>query len=105
MTDIPTIGHKGPILSYISAMRYMVDAPSMLQEGYEKVRRLHILSRLFFEFVGDQCKGGLFKVPRIGGWWVIVTSPKFIEELAMATDKELSQSEAVIEVCLSVVLL
>ena len=99
MTDIPTIGHKGPILSYISATRYMFDASRMLQEGYEKVRHLHIHSRLLSEFEGDQYNGGLFKIPRMSGWWVVVTSPKFIEELAMATDKELSQSEAVIEVC------
>lgn len=102
MTDIPTVGHKGPISSYISAMRYMVDAPGMIQEGYEKVRHLRILSRLFFES-GEKYKGGVFKVPRMSGWWVVVTSPKFIEELAMATDKELSQPDAVIEVSLFVV--
>lgn len=34
----------------------------------------------------------------MGGWVVVVTTPKYIEELAKATNKELSQPHAMMEV-------
>lgn len=45
-----------------------------------------------------QYKSGIFKVPNIGGWMVVLTSGKLVEELRQATDNELSFMDAVKEV-------
>ena len=47
-----------------------------------------------------QYKGGLFRVPLLTRWTVIVTGPKFIEELRKAPDEQLSFEDAIDEVCL-----
>jgi hypothetical protein len=37
LNAIPTIGISHPILSYLSAVRYLFDGHRMLKQGYEKV--------------------------------------------------------------------
>jgi len=75
--DIPTIGYSGP-LSFISAFRFFTQGHAMLQQGYETY------------------KGGVFKVPELSHWRVMVSGPKFVEELRTAGD-EMSFDEHIAE--------
>lgn len=36
LNNIPTIGHSGPLTSYITAMEWMSRGGELIQEGYEK---------------------------------------------------------------------
>ncbi|GJJ12586.1 hypothetical protein Clacol_006829 [Clathrus columnatus] len=62
---IPSIGSTNFILSYIDAVRYIIRGPQVLQEGYDKFRD----------------KEGIFRVPTITSWLVIVCSQGLVEEL------------------------
>ena len=39
LRSIPTIGPSAPLLSYVGAIRYILDLEGMLREGYKKVRQ------------------------------------------------------------------
>jgi hypothetical protein len=40
LSAIPTLGYSDPVLSWISAIRFLTDARGLLAEGYAKVRGL-----------------------------------------------------------------
>ena len=48
-----------------------------------------------------QYKGGFFRIPNLKGWTVVVTGPKFIEEVRRAPEDQLSFEVAVEEVGLT----
>ncbi|EMD42272.1 hypothetical protein CERSUDRAFT_41330 [Gelatoporia subvermispora B] len=72
LNRIPTVGPSAPLLSYIGAYRFFVDARDMLQEGYEKY------------------KGSTFKVPMFDRWLVVVNGRTLIEELRRLDDDKVS---------------
>ena len=45
-----------------------------------------------------QYRDGIFKIPYLNSWHVVVSGPKLIDELRQAKDHELSFQEAVAEV-------
>ncbi|KZV65871.1 cytochrome P450 [Peniophora sp. CONT] len=73
---IPTIGYSEPILSWISAFRFIVDAKEMVHMGYEKY------------------KPGVFKVANIDGWVIIAAGTQAVDEVRKAPDEVLSFFEA-----------
>jgi len=75
---IPAVGYSAPILSSLSALRFLTHGGAMVQEGYDKY------------------KGGVFKIPELSHWHIIVTGPKLVEELRSAGD-ELSLSDFMFE--------
>ncbi|KAI0079530.1 cytochrome P450 [Panus rudis PR-1116 ss-1] len=60
---IPTIGYSTPILSTWTALGVVKHAREWIAEGYSKY------------------KGGMYKIPLLDRWLVIVTTPSAIEEL------------------------
>ncbi|KAK7678985.1 hypothetical protein QCA50_017928 [Cerrena zonata] len=79
LPSVPTIGYTAPILSYYSAVQFVIKGREMVQEGYNKY------------------KGGAFKVPELFYWHVVVTGPKLIDDLRKAGSDELSFNEAAAE--------
>ncbi|KAH9928846.1 cytochrome P450 [Fomitopsis serialis] len=80
MSDIPTVGGPSlPIFSYIGAIRSLVDAANIIQDGYAKYK--------------NHC----FKYAELGYWCVLVTSPAAVEELARAPEDVVSFSAAAID--------
>ncbi|TDL22832.1 cytochrome P450 [Rickenella mellea] len=77
---VPVIGSSGFLSSYVSAIRWIFQAKSILQEGYLK----H--------------KNGIFKVSQLDRWLVIITGPKLIEELRRAPDNKISIDAAVSDI-------
>ncbi|KAG2154646.1 cytochrome P450 [Suillus clintonianus] len=73
---IPAIGPSGALTSWLGAFRFIKHAPAMVQEGYQK----H--------------KGGMFRVPLIDRWVVVLTGPRLIEELRKVPEDELSFDHA-----------
>ncbi|KAG0704373.1 cytochrome P450 [Suillus ampliporus] len=73
---IPALGPSGALSSWFGAVRFISDAPAMVQEGYQKY------------------KGGMFRVPLIDRWVVVVTGPRLVEELRKVPDDELSFDHA-----------
>jgi len=71
---IPTVGYSDPILSYFSALRFLINGLPMLNDGYEKTR-----SRL-----------GIFKIATFWGWMVLASDPELIEDVKKAPDDILS---------------
>lgn len=76
LSAIPAIGPSGAISSWLGAVRFIKDASTMVQEGYQK----H--------------KGGMFRVPLIDRWVVVLTGPRLIEELRKVPKDELSFDHA-----------
>jgi len=77
---IPTVGPSGMFTSYWGALRTLLDYNKAVQTGYAKYR------------------GGIFKIPIIDQWLVIVTGPQLISEVSRASEKDLSMSAATAEV-------
>ncbi|KAF7792532.1 hypothetical protein EIP86_003573 [Pleurotus ostreatoroseus] len=74
---IPTVGGTAiPVLSYISAFKFLKNGRALLQEGYDKY------------------KGGMFKIPTPERWIVVVTGPKLIDELRRFPDEQVSFMDA-----------
>ncbi|KAI0245471.1 cytochrome P450 [Lactifluus subvellereus] len=69
---IPTVGFSDPILSYLSAFRYLFGGLPILKEGYEKN------------------KPGIFKIATFRRWMVLPTGAKLIEDIKKAPDDVLS---------------
>ncbi|KAJ7233059.1 cytochrome P450 [Mycena rebaudengoi] len=69
---VPTVGPSGSVLSYIGAFRYIFRAKEMFQEGYERY------------------PSGIFRVPVIDRWSVLVSGKQFIEDVANAKEEDLS---------------
>ncbi|KAF7792530.1 hypothetical protein EIP86_003571 [Pleurotus ostreatoroseus] len=77
LRTIPTVGGpSAPILSYIGSYNYIHHSRSILQEGYDKY------------------KGGMFKVPMLESWLVVVTGPKLMDELQRFSDEYVSFTAA-----------
>lgn len=76
LSHIPAIGFSAPILSYYTAALSLSNGHKMIREGYYKY------------------KGGVFKVPELFRWHVIVSGSKLIDELRKAPDEFLSFDEA-----------
>ncbi|KAG1749804.1 cytochrome P450 [Suillus paluster] len=76
LNSIPALGPSGALSSWFGAVRFILDAPAMVQEGYQK----H--------------KGGMFRVPLIDRWVVVLTGPRLIEELRKVPEDELSFDHA-----------
>ncbi|KAL5483395.1 hypothetical protein ACEPAI_8626 [Sanghuangporus weigelae] len=75
--DVPAVGPSGWLTSYYGALKYILGARPMLQEGYEKY------------------KARTFKVPELRRWLVVVNTPELIDEVRKAPDDKLSFLEAV----------
>ncbi|KAI5118158.1 hypothetical protein M0805_005780 [Coniferiporia weirii] len=73
---VPAVGPSGRLSSYYGAIKFLIGARAMLEEGYRKN------------------KSRTFKVPELARWMVIVSSPELIEEVRKAPDDKLSFLEA-----------
>ncbi|KAI0320026.1 cytochrome P450 [Amylostereum chailletii] len=73
LNAIPTVGYSGPLLSYITAYRFLFHADELIRGRY---------------------KPGVFKVAHFDGWRVIVAGRDFIEDVRKAPDDVLSFKEA-----------
>jgi len=76
---IPTVGFSDPVLSYLSALRFLFHGLPMLKYGYEKSRR------------------GLFKIATFRRWMVLAVGPELIEDIRKAPDDVLSLTASAIE--------
>ncbi|KIL65013.1 hypothetical protein M378DRAFT_77528, partial [Amanita muscaria Koide BX008] len=76
LRSIPTVGSSGFWMSYLGALRFFFNAPSMMQEGYSKYR------------------GSIFKVPLFSKWMIMVSGLEMIEDIRSASDDYLSAAEA-----------
>ncbi|KAI0248479.1 cytochrome P450 [Lactifluus subvellereus] len=76
---IPTVGFSDPILSYLSAFRYLFGGLPILKEGYEKN------------------KPGIFKIATFWRWMVLPTGAQLIEDIKRVPDDVLSFREPVRE--------
>ncbi|KAJ7708346.1 cytochrome P450 [Mycena rosella] len=65
------MGPSGPISSYRGALKYIDNAPKIIQEGYNKHK-------------------SIFRVPYLDRWVVVPSAPKLIEDLRAAHDEDLS---------------
>jgi len=75
----------------------------MVQEGYDKVRIvLHpqAISDGYRQISLLQYKGSPFRVANLHHWLVVVSGPKYIEELKKANNDELSLIASGVEVCI-----
>ncbi|KAI0248473.1 cytochrome P450 [Lactifluus subvellereus] len=72
---IPTVGFSDPILSYLSAFRYLFGGLPILKEGYEKN------------------KPGMFKIATFWRWMVLPTGAQLIEDIKRVPDDVLSFRE------------
>ncbi|KAI0033518.1 cytochrome P450 [Vararia minispora EC-137] len=89
--SIPTIGYADPILSWLSALKFLGYAREMIMEGYEKARfspSLCIRARLHLAVL--QHKPGVFKIPVMDGWLVVAAGRQEIEDISKAPDNMLS---------------
>ncbi|PCH44171.1 cytochrome P450 [Wolfiporia cocos MD-104 SS10] len=75
--SIPTVGFSAPLLTYLSAARWLVDAQGMLQEGYAQHK--------------------IFKISSWDRWMVFVSGPDMNEELSKMPDDVISVQEAAID--------
>jgi cytochrome P450 len=71
---IPTIGYSDPILSYFSALHFLLNGLPMLDSGYKKTRS----------------RQGLFKIATFRGWMVFASDPEVIEDIRKAPEDILS---------------
>ncbi|KAL0567792.1 hypothetical protein V5O48_014202 [Marasmius crinis-equi] len=76
LDGIPTVGHDGVLSSYITAVLAVTDRFSLIEEGCRKY------------------PGGVFKIPTLTHWQVIVNGPEMISDLWRAADDELSFEKA-----------
>ncbi|TBU58191.1 cytochrome P450 [Dichomitus squalens] len=74
---IPTLGGPSvPILSYLSAFRYVLNSRQILKIGYEKF------------------SDSSFKVALLDQWMVVVNGPQLLDEIRKRPDEELSFLES-----------
>ncbi|KAJ7123072.1 cytochrome P450 [Mycena epipterygia] len=76
LDHIPSAGGRGILSAYVTAFKFMVDAGSVLQSGYENYTN------------------GVFKIPQIDRWIVIVTGSDMLDALRSAPENILSMEAA-----------
>ncbi|KAF8574248.1 cytochrome P450 [Ramaria rubella] len=74
--SIPAIGRTGALSSYLDAIRFIRQGHVMLMEGYNKY------------------KPGVFRLPDMNRWHILVSDQKHIDELRKAPDDVLSLDAA-----------
>ncbi|KAF8991421.1 cytochrome P450 [Cyathus striatus] len=79
LRHIPTVGHSSPILSYISALKFIFYAKDMVNEGV------------------DRFNGRAFKVPLLDRWMVVFHGESYAEDYKKAPDEALSINMAINE--------
>ncbi|KAG6844150.1 hypothetical protein H0H87_009393 [Tephrocybe sp. NHM501043] len=80
LNHIPAVGYKSQLLSFIGGFQWYYKAQKMVQEGCHRF--------------GE----GVFKVPNVMQWVVIVNGEKYIEEYRKAPENVLSFHDEVKEV-------
>lgn len=76
LNNIPTVGPSGISASYLGIYKFLFNGRDMIQEGYNKYR------------------GGIFKLPGVSKWTIVVSGPKMVDEIRRASDDLLSFMEA-----------
>ncbi|KAG5637312.1 hypothetical protein H0H81_005005 [Sphagnurus paluster] len=76
LDKIPTVGPSGALSSYLGVYNLVFNGRDMIQKGYNKYR------------------GGMFKIPGISKWTIVVAGPNMVDELRRAPDDLLSSMEA-----------
>ncbi|KAJ3575987.1 hypothetical protein NP233_g741 [Leucocoprinus birnbaumii] len=76
---IPSVGFSGPVLSFVTALRWMRDQNGVVEEGYAKF------------------PNRIFRYPTLTRWIVVVAGSKYVEELRKAPEDEISASDAMKE--------
>ncbi|KAJ6544006.1 cytochrome P450 [Mycena capillaripes] len=76
LDHIPSVGGQGILASYVTAFKFMSDANSVLQQGYEKYR------------------DGAFKIPQMDRWIIIVSGSDMLDALRGAPEHILSMEAA-----------
>jgi hypothetical protein len=102
LNAIPTIGFSIPILTYLSAVRFIFDAVRMLDEGYKKVICLLLFARSSYQADDAPClqtNPGLFKISSFRRWMVLATGSALIDDIKKAPDDVLSHAQTTDEVC------
>jgi len=82
---------------YLGALRFLVDAPGVLQEGYEKVCCVLHAFRLGND-VPLKYGNKPFKVATMLRWTVVFSDPQRMAEIANAAEEDLSFREAIKDV-------
>ncbi|KAK7438229.1 hypothetical protein VKT23_018160 [Stygiomarasmius scandens] len=80
LKHIPTLGPDGLLTSYITVYKHFLNAADLIQEGYRKY------------------PNGVFKIPTINGWWVVLNSTNHLNDIRKATDEQFSNAEALDEI-------
>ncbi|THU98772.1 cytochrome P450 [Dendrothele bispora CBS 962.96] len=80
LDHIATVGPNGLLSSYVTAFRWITNATDIIEEGY----------RLY--------PGGIFKIPTIDGWQVVVNGTKLVEDIKQASEEQLSNLDATNEI-------
>ncbi|KAJ6511236.1 cytochrome P450 [Mycena vulgaris] len=79
VSRVAAVGSTGLLSSYIDAFRFLANATSMVQQGYDKY------------------PASVFRVPLLSRWDLVVGGAKLIAEMGLASEAELSSMEAVHE--------
>ncbi|KDR74053.1 hypothetical protein GALMADRAFT_250782 [Galerina marginata CBS 339.88] len=79
LRSIPTIGPSGPLFSYIGALRLLFDSDGVFQEGYKRQRN------------------SLFKVADFRSWVIIVSGPRYIDDIIKSQEEVLAFEAAIDE--------
>ncbi|EDR00469.1 uncharacterized protein LACBIDRAFT_255302, partial [Laccaria bicolor S238N-H82] len=77
--NVPAVGCEGFLASYWSAFQFIRKANVILQEGYQK----H--------------KNGVFKIPLVDRWLVVVTGDQLLDNLRTAPESVLSMWDAMLD--------
>ncbi|KAJ2930927.1 hypothetical protein H1R20_g6143, partial [Candolleomyces eurysporus] len=88
LSHIPSLGFSDPLLSYWSALRYVLDPPGFLSREWPKVRNKFIRIPSDTKFV---------KVPSFTRWTVVPTDSGQYSEIVRAPDRLVSSGKAIDE--------
>ncbi|KAF5349711.1 hypothetical protein D9756_008946 [Leucocoprinus leucothites] len=79
LNAIPTVGNSGVLTSYITALKWLINGPELLQEGYAKYPNQP------------------FKIAAISKWVVVLSGKQHVDDIRRAPDEVLSLAEAIAE--------
>ncbi|KAJ7029678.1 cytochrome P450 [Mycena alexandri] len=77
---VPIVGSSGFLSSYRDALRFLTNASTVIQQGYDQ-----------------QPQGGVFRVARLFRWEYVVCGPKHVKEIGDAPENVLSFQDGVEE--------